>query len=61
MEKVKAGLYITVLIIALLCAILVFTGLIPVETLTGRILFGSILVLVGIGWIGNYFIRKKNS
>ncbi|KUK55994.1 MAG: hypothetical protein XD77_0161 [Marinimicrobia bacterium 46_47] len=49
MEKVKAGLFIVVMILALLFAILVFTGVIPVETLTGHILFGNILVLVGIG------------
>lgn len=61
MEEIKTGSCLTLLVIALICSVLVFTGLIPVETQTGRLLFGSILVLVGIGWIGIYFIQKMKS
>lgn len=45
---------------SLVIAIIVYSGVVMKGDMTGRILIGSVWLLVSIGWIGRYLHTKRS-
>jgi len=52
-------IYIALMIVSFVISAVIYTGIVLKEDLVGRIIYGSVFILVGIGWIGLYFHKKK--
>lgn len=45
--------------VSMILAIIFYTGIVITNDLTGRIILGSIWLVVSIGWLSKYFNMKK--
>lgn len=59
MKKNNTWIYIALMIVSFIISSVIYAGIVLKEDLVGRIIYGSVFILVGIGWIGVYFYKKK--
>jgi uncharacterized membrane protein HdeD (DUF308 family) len=61
MARIKVGTTLSLWLTAICAVIAVvsFFGLILKDDMVGRLIFGTVWTLVGIYWIGSYFVAKK--
>jgi hypothetical protein len=55
----KPKYYMVAMIISFVIAAISFSGVVLKNDLVGRLIFGFVWVIVGIGWLGQY-IHPKN-
>jgi len=52
-------IFIALMLVSFIIIAMIYTGIVLKEDLVGRIIYGAIFILVGIGWIGLYFYKMK--
>ena len=61
-QSKNSTLYFLILSISALSIALIFiSGIVLKTDLTGRIIIGSIWLIVSIGWLGKYFHTRKQT
>ncbi|MHC4535796.1 MAG: hypothetical protein ACYS6K_17740 [Planctomycetota bacterium] len=59
-RKISPRFSITMAIIAFIVAAIPAFGVVMKEDTIGRIIFASVWILVGVGWLGHLLIVKKS-
>lgn len=57
--NIKPEHYMIAMIVSFAIAVISFSGVFLQNDLVGRLIFGFIWVLVGIGWLGQYFQHRN--
>ena len=55
----KPEYYLIAVIVSFVIAVISFSGVILKNDLVGRLIFGFVWVIIGIGWLGHYFNLKN--
>ena len=55
----NSWIFIALMLVSFIISAMIYTGIVLKEDLVGRIIYGSVFILVGMGWIGLYFHKKK--
>jgi len=51
--------YPFLIILSLILAIIFYSGIVLKEDMTGRIIIGTIWLIVSLGWLSRYVTKKK--
>ncbi len=57
--NMKPEHYMIAMIVSFVIAAISFSGVILKNDVVGRLIFGFVWVIVGIGWLGQYFNLKN--
>lgn len=58
-KKRSPRYYLVLASISLFVGIIVITGLVMKNDLTGRIIIAAVWFLVGVGWLGRFFSARR--
>jgi len=59
-RNIKPKYYMIAIIVSFVIVAINFSGVILKNDVVGRLIFGFVWLIVGIGWLGQYFYRTKN-